>query len=291
MTRTIRSPLSVTTAAATLVAAFLLSTSSPAQAHHLEKHFSVKPHPVVIVHNPTGMITVNSWNKPEVLVVADNASSLVEVDALQKENLVELITHLLSESAGPDDLRADYHITVPEDAELQIHNDAGSVAVAKILGDTAVETATAGVALEDIAGYLTVKTIGGSVDCLRCTGRIEISSFSGNLHLLQDRSSHIRAQTSRGNILFDSEFLPNGTYLLKNYSGVIEVRFSPVDSFSLSAISLRGKVNNEASLIPPEHSTHSAPRFGKSMFGSFNQGRARVELSSFDGTIDIRKRN
>ncbi len=291
MTRTNRSALNTTTAGAVLVAAFLLSMPSPAEAHHLEKHFSVKPHPVVIVHNPTGMITVNSWNKPEVLVVADNASSLVEVDAVQKENLVELITHLLSESAGPDDLRADYHITVPEDAELQIHNDAGSVAVAKILGDTAVETATAGVALEDIAGYLTVKTIGGSVDCLRCTGRIEISSFSGNLHLLQDRSSHIRAQTSRGNILFDSEFLPNGTYLLKNYSGVIEVRFSPVDSFSLSATSLRGKVNNEASLIPPEHSTHLTPRFGKGMFGSLNQGRARVELSSFDGTIDIRKRN
>ena len=41
------------------------------------------------------------------------------------------------------------------------------------------------------------------------------------------RSYHVRAQTSKGNILFNGEFLPNGMYVLKNYSGVIEVRFSP----------------------------------------------------------------
>ena len=276
---------------AILAGALALGVAAPAEAHHLEKHFSVRPHPVIILHNPSGRITVKSWNKPEVQVIAEHSSDLVEVDALQKDNMVDLITHLLSENVSPDDLRADYDVTVPEDAELQIHNDTGSVAITKIFGDTAVDTATAGVALEDMAGYLTVKTIGGSVDCLRCTGRIEISSFSGNLRFVQDHSSSIRAQTSRGNILFDSEFLPNGTYWLKNYSGVIDVRFSSTDSFSLSASSLRGRVNNQASLIPPDHPTHLTPRFGKGMFGSFNQGRARVELTSFDGTINIRKRD
>lgn len=276
---------------AILAGAFALGVAAPAEAHHLEKHFSVRSHPVIILHNPSGRITVKSWNKPEVQVIAEHSSNLVEVDALQKDNMVDLITHLLSENVSPDDLHADYDVTVPEDAELQIHNDTGSVAITKIFGDTAVDTATAGVALEDMAGYLTVKTIGGSVDCLRCTGRIEISSFSGNLRFVQDHSSSIRAQTSRGNILFDSEFLPNGTYLLKNYSGVIDVRFSSTDSFSLSASSLRGRVNNQASLIPPDHPTHLTPRFGKSMLGSFNQGRARVELTSFDGTINIRKRD
>ena len=45
-------------------------------------------------------------------------------------------------------------------------------------------------------------------------------------------------------------------YLLKNYSGVIEVRFSPGDSFDLSATSLKGKVNNEANLTPSAHQHH-----------------------------------
>ena len=86
------------------------------------------------------------------------------------------------------------------------------------------------------------------------------------------------------------DFLPNGLYVMKNYSGVIEVRFSPADSFDLSATSLQGRVFNEANLIPPAHNTHTSPRFARSLFGSVNQGRAKVEVTSFSGTINIRKR-
>ena len=75
----------------------------------------------------------------------------------------------------PDDLRADFEISVPADAELQIHDDSGGVNVSNVLGDMNVETIAAGVDLEDAAGYLTVKTVGGSFQCLRCAGRIEVS--------------------------------------------------------------------------------------------------------------------
>ena len=153
----------------------------------------------------------------------------------------------------PDDLRTDFEISVPEDAELQIHDDSGGVNVSNVLGDMNVETIAAGVDLEDAAGYLTVKTVGGSFQCLRCAGRLEVSSISGNFQLIDLRSYYVRAQTSEGNILFNGSFLPNATYVLKNYSGVIEVRFSPGDSFDLSATSLKGKVHNEAKLTPSSH--------------------------------------
>ena len=86
-------------------------------------------------------------------------------------------------------MRADFEINVPEDAELQIHDDAGGVNVANVLGDMNVETVAAGVDLEDAAGYLTVKTVGGSFQCVRCAGRIEVSSISGNFRL--DRSAQL----------------------------------------------------------------------------------------------------
>ena len=105
-------------------------------------------------------------------------------------------TRELSDSVAPDDLRADFEINVPEDAELQIHDDSGSVSVTNVLGDMNVETVAAGVDLEDAAGYLTVKTVGGSFKCMRCAGRIEASSISGNFRLVDFRSYHVRAQTS-----------------------------------------------------------------------------------------------
>jgi DUF4097 and DUF4098 domain-containing protein YvlB len=204
---------------------------------------------------------------------------------------VDLLTHLISQSVGPDDLRADYEVTVPEDAELQIHNDSGAVEVTNVAGDMTVETVAAGVDLQEVGGYLMVKTVGGSFSCMHCTGRVDVQTISGSLRLISVQSKNVRAQTSTGNILFDGQFLPNGSYFLKNYSGTIEVLFSPGDSFDLRANSLKGKVNNDAKLVTSNHSAFFAPRLGKSLVGTYNDGRAKVELTSFSGTINVRKRD
>jgi DUF4097 and DUF4098 domain-containing protein YvlB len=275
-------------AAGLLIPGLLLC--SAASADRIERHFKVEAHPVITIHNPNGTVTVRAWTKSDVMVVAKRATTEVEVDAEQTGNRVDIQTRQVADTASPDDMRTDFEISVPEDAELQIHNDSGGVNVSNVLGDMNVETIAAGVDLEDTAGYLTVKTVGGAFQCLRCAGRLEVTSISGNFKLIDLRSYYVRAQTSEGNILFNGSFLPNATYVLKNYSGAIEVRFSPGDSFDLSATSLKGKVHNEANLTPSSHH-HFIPRFGNALFGSYNSGRARVELNSFDGTINILKRN
>lgn len=281
---------SITGKAAGVVVSGLLLCGA-ALADHVEKHFKVDAHPVITLHNPSGTVTVKAWSKSEVMVMATRASDQVEVDAAQTGNRVDIMTHPVSGNTSPDVMKADFEIRVPEDAELQIHDDSGAVNVNSVLGDMNVETVGAGVDLADAAGYLTVKTIDGAFQCERCAGRIEVSSISGNFRLTDVHSYQVRAQTSKGNILFSGEFMPNGIYELKNYSGVIEVRFSPGDSFDLSATSLKGKVINEAKLSPPSHPQHFYSKFNNSLFGSFNAGRAKVELSSFDGTINILKRN
>lgn len=268
----------------------LIGAASASAGDRITQHFRVDPHPVVAIHNPNGLVTVRAWTKAEVMVVANRATTSVEVDAAQTGNRVDILTRQVSDSAAPGDLRTDLEISVPQDAELQIHDDSGGVNVSNVLGDMNVETIAAGVDLEDAAGYLTVKTVDGSFQCVRCNGRIEVSSISGNFRFIDIHSPYVRAQTSTGNILFNGEFLPNATYRLKNYSGVIEVRFSPGDSFNLSATALKGKVHNEARLNPPSHH-HFLPRLGNALFGTLNSGRASVELSSFDGTIDILKRD
>jgi len=275
--------------AAILIPGLLALTAIPVWAKHIEKHFKVDAHPIVTIHNPNGTITIKAWTKQEVMVMADPTSDAVEVEADQTNNRVDITTHQISDTASPADMRADYQVNVPEDAELQIHDDSGAVNVANVLGDMNVETIGAGVGMADTAGYMTVSTVDGSFQCLRCAGHIEVKSISGNIRLDDLRSSDVQAQTSTGNIVFNGQFLPNGSYRLKNYSGVIEVRFSPVDSFDLSATSLKGKVNNEANLQP----THRGflPRVGNSLFGALNAGRAHIEVTSFNGTINILKRN
>lgn len=263
---------------------------TPAAAHRLSRQFSVGSHPVITVRNASGRIQIRSWRKAAVRIVADHRTNKVEVDAQQRGNRVEVSTHVLTENTSPADIQADYEITVPEEAELSIRNDAGLVRIEHVIGDVTVETVAAPVELKQIIGYVNARTVGGSISCEGCSGRLEASSISGDIRILHSESTHVQARTSTGNILMDSELLPNGLYNLRNYSGQIEVLFSPNDSFDLSAVSMRGRVENEADLKRAPHVSQHLPTFARSLFGVYNEGKARLVITSFSGTIRIRRR-
>lgn len=268
----------------------LLGLAAPASAHRLEKRFPVELRPVVTVRNLNGRINVKSWQKLEVLVVADHVSEKSEVDAEQVGNRIDIVTHLISENVGPKELEANYEITVPEETELQVKTDSGWVVVERVTGDMTIETVTASVDLKEVAGYLVIRTNEGSLVCFRCAGRIDFRSTSGNATFTQPLSANVRASTlSNGRIVFDGNFLRGGIYKLQTYNGPIEVRFSETDSFDLSATT-QGQVDSQATLKPPVHNRRPNSRFSNSLFGTFNEGLARVELTSFNGTIRILRR-
>src|SRR6202521_4473306 len=278
--------------ASSILTSLLLAGSAGAQSRRFEKHFIVEGKPVVTVQNASGRIQVKSWDKQEVSIVGQRGSGNVEVDTEQAGNRIEIVTHVGGANSNPDALKIDYEITVPLASELQVRTDSGNVTVENVRGDMSFDTVAADLALQDVEGYLAVKSIGGSLVCTRCAGRLDANSISGNFQLLQPMMDNVRVQTSSGNILFDGGFMNRGIYVLKNYSGTIEVRFSSSDSFDVRATSLYGNVVNQAPVVPDRHNM-PAPRNGngltKSLFGSMNDGRAKVELSSFSGTIKISK--
>lgn len=283
---------SVSRVAATgTMAALMLVSAASAQTRRTEKHFTVQGNPVITVQNPSGHIQVKAWDKHEVMIVGQSASNGVEVDTEQVGNRIEAATRIVGSRPTPGDTKTDYEISVPADSELQIRTNSGSVTVESVHGDMSFDTVAADLDLQDVAGYLVIKSIGGSVLCTRCAGRLDATSISGNFRLIQPAMDNVRVQTSSGNILFDGEFLNRGIYVLKNYSGTIEVRFSNQDSFDVMATSLYGNVLNEAPVVADRHKM-PAPRsnMAKSLFGSMNDGHAKVDLSSFSGTIKILKR-
>ena len=271
--------------------AFCVAEAAGAQTRRFERHFTVQGKPVITIQNATGRIQVKAWDRQEVSITGQRGSGNVEVDTEQVGNRIDIATRVSSANANPDTLRADYDISVPMESELQVRSDSGNVTVDSVHGDMSFDTVAANLSLQDVEGYLMVKSIGGSTTCTRCAGRLEATSISGNFQLLQPTMDNVHVQTSSGNILFDGSFMNRGIYVLKNYSGTIEVRFSTNDSFDVRATSLYGNVINQAPVVPDRHNM-PAPRnsYAKSLFGTMNDGRAKVELSSFNGTIKISKR-
>ena len=272
-----------------------LPVSSSAAGQKIERHFSVKGRPVVMIQNvANGRIEVKSWKNSEVVVSAEQPSNKVGLDMEQADDRIEVTANVLDTSAQEADLSENIQLTVPEETELQIKTQTGLIYVEQVLGDMKLESVAGDVHLKEVSGYIIVRTTGGSLVCTQCAGKLDFNSISGNAQILQPALKNVTLVSMTGNILFDGDFIRTGIYSMKSGRGLVEVRFAGTDSFDLNAQTSSGTVDNraEAFLKPDSHGfRHSASRYAKGLFGTVGNGLAKVELSSFSGTVRILKRD
>ncbi len=201
---------------------------------------------------------------------------------------------MLDNSAPANELEANFQLTVPEEAELQLRTQTGLVYVEQVMGDMTLQSVAGDIHLKEVSGYIVVRTTGGSLVCTQCAGKLDFNSVSGNAQVLQPGLTNVTLFTMSGNILFDGDFIRTGIYTMKSGKGTVEVHFSGSDSFDLKAQTATGTVDNqaEAYLKPDSHGVrHIASKFTKGLFGTVGGGLAKVELSSYSGTIRILKRD
>ena len=274
----------------------MLPAVSFAAGQKIEKHFSVKGRPVVMIQNvANGRIEVKSWKNSEVVVSASQSSDKIGLDMEQADERIEITANILDSSAPQSDLTENIQLTVPEETELQIKTQTGLIYVEQVIGDMKLESVAGDVHLKEVSGYIIVHTTGGSLVCTQCGGKfLEFNSISGSAQILQPSLSRVDLRTTTGNILFDGDFIRTGIYTMKSGRGLVEVRFSGTDSFDLNAQTSSGTVDNraEAFLKPDTHGfRRSASKYAKGLFGTVGNGLAKVELSSFSGTVRILKRD
>jgi len=275
----------------------LLFSATPAQAaqQHIEKHFAVKSRPVVVIHNvANGRIEVKSSKNPEVVVVGIQNSEKVGLEMEQVGDRIDVTSNILDASAQSQELETNLQLTVPEETELQLKTETGLIYVEQVMGDMSLESIAGDVHLKEVSGYIIVRTTGGSLVCTQCAGKLDFKSISGGAQILQPALTNVSVSTMSGNILFDGDFIRTGLYSMKSSKGLVEVRFSSNDSFDLKAQTNMGTVDNQATafLKPDAHGVkHIVSKYTHGLFGSVGQGLAKVELSSYSGTIRILKRD
>lgn len=278
---------------------FCAASGTPAAtSQHQERHFAVKDHPVVILDNiVNGRIEVKSWKNSEIVVSSTSVPGKVAIDIEQVGDRVDINASSLVDSSGPHDAEANFQLIVPEKTELRLKTQTGLILVEQVNGDMKLQSVAGDVHLKEVSGYIIVRTTGGTLVCTLCSGKLEFNSISGSAQVLQPSLSSVNLMTTTGNILYDGDFLRTGLYTMNSGRGLVEVRFSGNDSFDLNAQTYRGSVDNQAAdfLKPDTHSRHqAASRYGNGFHGisgTVGQGLAKVELSSYSGTIRILRRN
>jgi len=271
--------------------------ASPAEAtgQRVEKLFDVAGRPVVMIQAVTsGRIEVKSSKNQQVIVSASRASDKIAVDIEQVGDRIDVTAIILDPSAQPSELESNFLITVPEETELQLRTQTGLIYVEQVMGDMTLQSVAGDVHLKEVSGYIVVRTTGGSLVCTQCAGKLEFRSVSGGAQILQPVLTNVSLFSTSGNILYDGDFIRTGIYTMQSGKGTVEVHFSGTDSFDLHAQTTMGTVDNQASafLKPDSHGMkHLAGKFSKSLIATVGQGLAKVELSSYSGTIRILKRN
>jgi DUF4097 and DUF4098 domain-containing protein YvlB len=273
----------------------LWPAAAAAAGQRVERRFTVQGRPVVLIQNvANGRIEVKSWKNPEVVVSGSRASDKIAVDIEQAGDRIDVTSSILDAGAQPEELETNLQLTVPEETELQLRTQTGLIYVEQVMGDMKLESVSGDIHLKEVSGYIIVKTTGGSLICTQCAGKLEFSSISGSAQILQPGLTNVNLLTTTGNILFDGDFVRTGLYTMKSGKGLVEVRFSGSDSFDLNAQTTMGTVDNRAAayLKPDSHGVKRlASKFTKGLFGTVGQGLAKVELSSYSGTIRILKRD
>jgi DUF4097 and DUF4098 domain-containing protein YvlB len=280
-----------------LTAGLFLWTATPATraTEHFEKHFPVKGHPVVCIHNiGNGRIEVKSSKNPEVIVAGTRASSKVTLETENAGDRIDVSANIVDVNAQPLETEVNFQLTVPEETELELKTQTGLIYVEHVMGDMTLQSVAGDVHLKEVSGYIVVRTTHGSLVCAQCAGKLDFNSVSGSAQLLQPALTNVNLFTTSGNILFDGDFIRTGIYTMRSGKGTVEVHFSGNDSFDLNAQTATGTVDNqaEAYLKPDSHGMkHMASKFTKGLFGTVGSGLAKVELSSYSGTIRILKRD
>jgi DUF4097 and DUF4098 domain-containing protein YvlB len=127
--------------------------------------------------------------------------------------------------------------------------------------------------------------------CYKCelktkniSGTIIAKSTEGDIEIHGGRSPRVEAYTTTGDVLFDIEMVPSGSYTLKSLSGAVALVLPPAPDLKLSATSFRGGIG----LGDFQWKfTRQTDQFVEATQGD---GRASVHLLTKEGNIQIHRR-
>src|SRR5450432_4712245 len=115
-----------------LGAGALLWVAVPATqaTEHFEKHFPVKGHPVVCIHNiGNGRIEVKSTKSSEVVVAGTQASAKVSLETENAGDRIDVSANIIDVSAQPAETEVNFQLSVPEETELELKTQTGLIYV------------------------------------------------------------------------------------------------------------------------------------------------------------------
>ena len=232
-----------------LLSAFNVSTTQAQQ--HLSKRYPAGKNVRIVLRNISGTITVESWNRDEIKLSATLESP--KANLAPRQNVDNLIVDVMADNPGRGDVGdINFKLQVPVNSSVDLETKRGQITVTNIRG----ELVRAHVSLE---------------------GDIELSGIGAD---------RVYAQNTTGNIFFDGEFAPGGTYQFQSNKGDITIRIPANSAFNLTAAA----PNRRIALGEFWNANFRSMGDGRKYMGDVVDGRSKVTVTNFQGSITFMRR-
>jgi DUF4097 and DUF4098 domain-containing protein YvlB len=290
-----------------------------------EMAVAVQPGVVITLCMDSGRISVHGGDRREVRARVNKGVKVAfhrAEEASSPDNPAARLEVLVSEPADEDEEAepqfgqcsgsADIELDVPRDAtlffksensdfdidgvaEAHIESQNGRINLRHITRAVEATTIEGDVSLEDSSGRVRLETFGGGVEAVNVSKLAEgdffrAKSVSNDIVLENVNHSRVEVSTISGEVLMRGALSRAGRYDLKTISGDITLTMPVDSSFQLTAkVSEGGEIVTDFPLkYTGSISTSTALSSGR-MVGTYGKGDANITLSSFNGTLRLRK--
>ncbi len=269
----------------------LLAAFSIQAADRVEKTFPVARNPNLMLTNYSGAVSVKSWPNQEIKAVCTKYSQNVEIDTDMRGSKIRIATHVLDKLASPEKAKVDYEIFTPEESNLEIRSNLGSVVVENIKGEVVIDVVDADVRVKGVNGYLNARSLGSRLQIINSRGMIQTNTVSGDIVFRRLDSNNVSAFSTLGDIFYEGDFLSGGKYSFSTNEGSISVDCPDQASVEWDARTVKGGISTNLPIKAKNHNPASPNVFGRqSLVGTLNSGDATVQLSTFSGKIKINRK-
>ncbi len=242
--------------------------------HHIEQSlkpasFSVSDHPTIVINGGSDTIDVQAGSANTVTVTPSQGDggfgNAPQVTYGQDGNTITV--NVAGSGFGFDDVTL--NVTVPTNADIQIHSGSGDIQVS------------------GVSGQSTLTTGSGNIDLTQDTlsGQSTLTTGTGDIKLTQSTlSGKSTIQTGSGDITLDGSLDPNGNYRLETGSGDIDATLTGNSSVHVDATTDNGSITSDFSEVSVQ-----SPGGNQAHGDIGNPPRAELTLHTGSGDITLNK--
>ncbi|HWT16134.1 MAG TPA: DUF4097 family beta strand repeat-containing protein [Patescibacteria group bacterium] len=295
-----------------LALALLGSLSSPlfAAAPIAEATAPLDPRGTLEASNVRGRISVTAWDRNEVSwsgALGAGAKLVVEKSATRVSISVESEEggNWLGWNNGPREDSV-LVIKVPASAALDLSAVSANIDVTAMRGSPSIEaesvsgevslrassadkleisSVSGDVSFEGQAGRVDAETVSGDVRVSGVSGDVSVETVSGSAIVRGASVNEFEAASVSGDIDFEGTLAADGRMDVESMSGDVSITLPADASARVSAESFSGDLENDFGLVVEDD---DGP--GSTLHGTLGAGGASIEIESFSGDVNLRKR-